>query len=108
VAFGVPLKEIVAFCPKQIDGLADIVAVLDVEGTTEIFLKMLVAQGPPPPPLGVKLYVCVPTILVLINGGFQVPTIPFKEIDGKVGGVLPSQIGGIGSNIGITRGKTLI
>lgn len=43
------------------------------------------------PASGVKVYVTVPTMAVLIEDGLQVPVIPLFEIVGKVAGVSPVQ-----------------
>jgi predicted peroxiredoxin len=38
------------------------------------------------PTVGVKVYVCVPSVVVEITVGDQVPVIPFVEVVGKVPG----------------------
>jgi predicted peroxiredoxin len=38
------------------------------------------------PAVGVKVYVCVPSVVVEITAGDQVPVIPFVEVVGKVPG----------------------
>jgi predicted peroxiredoxin len=39
------------------------------------------------PNVGVKVYVCVPSVVVEITAGDQVPVIPFVEVVGRVPGV---------------------
>jgi hypothetical protein len=43
------------------------------------------------PTVGVKVYVCVPSVVVEITAGNQVPVIPFVEVVSKVPGVVFSQ-----------------
>jgi hypothetical protein len=43
------------------------------------------------PAEGVKVYTLEPAEVVLIVEGFQVPVIPFSEVEGKVPGVAPTQ-----------------
>jgi hypothetical protein len=56
------------------------------------------------PTAGVKVYVVVD---VLLSGEFQVPIIPFKEVDGKGGGISPKQIGATAVKVGVTIGLTI-
>jgi hypothetical protein len=56
------------------------------------------------PTAGVKVYVVVD---VLLRVEFQVPTIPFKEVDGKGGGISPKQIGATEVKVGVTIGLTI-
>ena len=53
---------------------------------------------------GVKVYVVVPTVLVLMVAGDQVPVIPLSEISGKSGAVLFKQSGPICTNVGTISG----
>jgi hypothetical protein len=39
------------------------------------------------PTVGVKVYVCVPIVVVEITAGDQAPVIPFVEVVGRVPGV---------------------
>jgi hypothetical protein len=39
------------------------------------------------PGAGVKVYVFVPVVVVLMVDGFHVPLIPLMEVAGKTGGV---------------------
>ena len=49
---------------------------------TVILIDVMLAHCPAP---GVKVYVVVPTVAVLIVAGLHVPVIPFVEVVGKVG-----------------------
>ena len=53
-------------------------------GLTVILIVVVVAHNPT---VGVKVYVCVPSVVVEITAGDQVPVIPFVEVVGKVPGV---------------------
>jgi len=43
------------------------------------------------PASGVKVYVVVPSLAVLITAGDHVPVMPFREVVAKVAGVAPTQ-----------------
>jgi len=43
------------------------------------------------PASGVKVYVVVPTLAVLIAAGDHVPVMPFSEVVANVAGVSPTQ-----------------
>ena len=43
------------------------------------------------PPFGVKVYVVVPALAVLIVAGDHVPVMPFVDVDDNVAGVTPTQ-----------------
>jgi hypothetical protein len=45
---------------------------------------------------------------LLTLAGNHVPTIPFKEVVGNTGAVVPAQKAGIGSKAGVTEGLTVI
>ena len=61
------------------------------------------------PAVGVKVYVVVPAVVVLMDA-FQVPVIAgiFVELVGKDGGVLFWHKGPIGANVGVIFGFTVI
>lgn len=41
-------------------------------------------------------------VVLLTVPGFQVPVIPFVEVDGSTGAIAPLQIGGTAANVGTT------
>lgn len=49
---------------------------------------------------GVKVYVVVPGVLVVIVDGLHVPGIPFVDVTGRVGGVEFWQRGPMALNVG--------
>jgi len=51
-------------------------------------MMAIVAVAPHWPEVGVKVYVVVPTVEVLIVAGFQVPVTPFPDVVGRTGAVL--------------------
>ena len=63
---------------------------------------LIVAVVPHCPVAGVKVYVVVPTVAVLIVAGFHVPVMLLLEEVGKTGGVLFWQSGPIWVNVGVT------
>ena len=63
-----------------------------------IFIVIGVAQ-----PEGVKVYVAVPAVEVLIVEGLHVPAIPLLETDGSAGAVLFRQNGPIALKAGVGR-----
>jgi hypothetical protein len=69
------------------------------KGSTVIMIGNTLAHCPA---LGVNVYVAVPEIEVLIVVGFQVPVIPFNEVEGNTGAVPPTQRAGIVLNVGTT------
>lgn len=62
----------------------------------------IVAVAPHCPAVGVKVYVVVPTVAVLIVAGFQVPVTPLEDVAGSAGAVLFWQSGPICVNAGTT------
>jgi hypothetical protein len=50
----------------------------------------------------------VPLVVLLTELGDHVPTIPFKEVVGNTGAVVPAQKAGIALNVGVTNGLTVI
>jgi hypothetical protein len=48
-----------------------------------MFIVVVVEHNPA---VGVKVYVCVPSAVVEITSGDQVPVIPFVDVVGKVPG----------------------
>ena len=52
------------------------------------------------PAVGVKVYVWVPIVAVLIVAGLQIPVIPFVEVIGSAGAVLFRQSGPTAVNVG--------
>ena len=48
----------------------------------------MVVGAPHAPVVGVKVYVVVPAVLVLIVAGFHVPATPFVDVVGSTGAVL--------------------
>jgi len=57
---------------------------------------------------GVKVYVVVAGVLVLIVAGLHVPVIPLVEVIGKVGGAEFWQRAPIALNVGTTGGFIVI
>ena len=45
---------------------------------------------------------------MLITAGFQVPDIPFKEVDGNKGAVVPKQKSAMALKLGVTIGFTVM
>lgn len=70
-------------------------------GITEFVLTDRVVDVAHWPEDGVKLYVAVPDVAVLIVAGFHVPVIPLIEVAGNASGVSPSQYGPSWVNDGI-------
>lgn len=62
----------------------------------------IVAVPPHWPAVGVKVYVVVPMVVVLIVAGFHVPLTPFDDVAGSAGGVLFWQSGPICVNVDTT------
>jgi hypothetical protein len=62
------------------------------------------------PAVGVNVKTCVPGVDVLTVAGLQVPVIggEFVELEGSVGAAEPSQIAGIGLNVGVTTGMPVM
>ena len=60
------------------------------------------------PALGVKVYVVVPNIDVLIAEGLHVPPIAFVEVPGKAGATEFWHKGPIAANAGVSCGSTVI
>jgi hypothetical protein len=50
----------------------------------------------------------VPLVVLLTFAGDHVPTIPFNEVVGNTGAVVPAQKAGIVLNVGVTNGLTVI
>ena len=77
-------------------------------GVTEVAMVMdKVAGSAQAPAAGVKVYTVVPTVLVLITAGYQVPAIPLLEVAGSAGAVLLRQISPITSKVGVVAGVTV-
>jgi hypothetical protein len=55
--------------------------------------------------VGVKVY--IPLDVLLIPGGFQVPSIPLSDVVGNIGANCPGQIGLTGVKVGIIIGLTV-
>ena len=47
-------------------------------------------------------------VVLLTVAGDHIPTIPFKEVVGNTGAVVPVQKAGIALNVGVTNGLTVI
>ena len=78
-------------------------------GVTEVAMVMdKVAGSAQAPAAGVKVYTVVPTVLVLITAGDQVPAIPLLEVNGNAGAVLLRQISPITSKVGVVAGVALM
>jgi hypothetical protein len=60
------------------------------------------------PAAGVKVYVVVPTVVVLITAGLQVPVIPLVELPGRAGAVEFWQSGPIWVKTGVMAGLTVM
>jgi hypothetical protein len=58
--------------------------------------------------LGVKVYVVIPSVAVLIVAGLHVPEIPLFELTGNKGGAAFRQSGPIGVKAGVMAGLTVI
>jgi hypothetical protein len=54
-------------------------------GTCDVIVILKVAVSAHKPAVGVKVYVVVPGVAVLIVEGLHVPVIPFVEVTGRVG-----------------------
>jgi len=50
----------------------------------------------------------VPLVVLLTVAGDHVPSIPFNDVKGNTGAILPTQKGDIGLNVGVTKGVTVI
>lgn len=99
----IPLVDVVgnigATVPEQIAGTGSNVGV-----TIELTVTVSVVVVAHCPDVGVKVYVAV--AILLTTTGNQVPVIPFVDINGSTGAVVPEQIAATGSNVGITVGLT--
>jgi acetyl-CoA carboxylase carboxyltransferase component len=60
------------------------------------------------PAVGVKVYVVVPTTVVLMVEGDQVPLMPLTDVNGNAGAVEFKQSEPNGLNVGVTLGFTVI
>ena len=60
---------------------------LKVGITGAVITTSIVVTLPHCPAFGVKVYVVVPTVVVLIVAGFHVPVMPLLDVVGKVGAV---------------------
>jgi len=50
----------------------------------------------------------MPLVVLLTVAGDHVPVIPFNDVVGNIGAVVPMQKGDIGLNVGVTKGATVI
>ena len=50
----------------------------------------------------------MPLVVLLTVAGDHVPVIPFKDVVGNIGAVVPVQKGDIELNVGVTKGFTVI
>lgn len=50
----------------------------------------------------------MPLAVLLTVAGDHVPVIPFNDVVGNIGAVVPVQKGDIGLNVGVTKGATVI
>jgi hypothetical protein len=64
-----------------------------------VILKVVVVPHCPAP--GVKVYTVVPTVVVLIVAGFQVPVIPLVDVKGNEGATKFWHSGPIVANVGV-------
>ena len=71
-------------------------------GVTVTSIVVMVAHWPAS---GVKVY--VPLAVLLTTAGDHVPAMPLVEINGRIGAVVPVQIGAIAANVGIIFGLTV-
>ena len=53
------------------------------------------------PAVGVNVYLWVPTVVVFIIAGLQVPVMPFVDVVGSAGAILFRQSGPIALTIGV-------
>lgn len=67
-----------------------------------------VAVEPHCPPVGVKVYVDLPMVDVLMVAGLQVPVKPSTDVVGKAGATELWQKGPIGSNVTASSGRIVI
>ena len=67
-----------------------------------VIVISIVVAIPHWPAFGVKAYVVVPNVDVLMVAGFHVPAIPLLDIVGKAGAVAFWQSGPICMNVGVT------
>jgi hypothetical protein len=73
-------------------------------GVIELVISISIVAVPAHcPVLGVKVYVVMPTVLVLIVLGFHVPVIEglLMELEGKLGAAPPKHNGPIDANTGV-------
>lgn len=76
---------------------------LKAGATCEVMITDIDAVAPHWPPSGVKVYVVVPAVAVLIVAGFHVPLTPLFDVVGNAGAVLLRQSGSISVKTGITE-----
>jgi hypothetical protein len=74
--------------------------------TCVVIVISIVVVAPHCPAAGVKVYVDIPTIDVLIVEGFQVPVNPLFDVVGKAGGALFWHRNPIAVNVGVTCAVT--
>ena len=75
---------------------------VNVGVTWLVITTSIVATLPHWPAAGVKVYVVVPVVVVLIVAGLHVPVIPLVEDAGSAGAVLFWQSGPICVKVGVT------
>jgi ribosomal protein L21E len=94
----IPFNEVVgntgAVVSAQKAGIA-----LNVGVTNGLTVIEIVVIVPHCPAFGVKVY--VPLVVLLTFAGNHVPTIPFNEVVGSTGAVVPVQKAGIVLNVGV-------
>ena len=97
----IPLLDVVgntgAVAPAQM-----LVAKLNVGVARGVTVILIVTGKPHCPAAGVKVY--VPLAVLLIVAGLHVPVIPFVEVAGNRGAVVPAQKAGIAVNDGTKIG----
>lgn len=86
----IPLVEV----PGSVPGAAPAQygpSVVKVGVIPELTVTIMVVVVAHCPAAGVKVYVLVPAVVVLMAAGLQVPVIPLVEVPGSVPGVAPTQ-----------------
>ena len=71
--------------------------------TWAVITTSIVVTLPHWPAFGVNVYVVVPTAVVLITAGFQVPVMPLFDIVGNAGAVSFWHNGPTALNVGVSR-----
>lgn len=85
-----------ATVPAQNGGIESKVGLI-----TAFTVTIKVVESAQVPSAGLKVYTVVPANSVEIDGGFQVPVIPLREVPGRIGAIEFWQIGAMESNTAV-------